>query len=98
MNDRSNDPQIPSDGSIPAPLSARQPLHAERMRADEQPTLARPVKRGRPWVWLIVLLALVAAAFAAWWWSGGNSSAAPEQAKGKGRGDASARPMPVVAV
>jgi multidrug efflux system membrane fusion protein len=95
MNDRSNDPELPADGIAPAP---RHPSPAERLREDAQLPPTRPARRGRPWVWIIALLVLIAAGVGAWWWSGGGNNAAPEQAKGKGRGDPGSRPMPVVAM
>jgi multidrug efflux system membrane fusion protein len=87
MNDQTHDPGKPEH----APAADRQPA---AKAVDEQPALTRSGPRTRRWAWLLVAVALAAAALAAWYWFGHGSA---DQAKAGGKGDASSRPMPVVA-
>ena len=87
MNDQTHDPGKPEH----AAAAGRGPA---AKAVDEQPALTRPGPRARRWPWLLAAVALAAAALAAWYWFGHGSG---DQAKAGGKGDAAARPLPVVA-
>ncbi|MGH8798743.1 MAG: MdtA/MuxA family multidrug efflux RND transporter periplasmic adaptor subunit [Casimicrobiaceae bacterium] len=81
MNDQTHDPGKPE-----------RPAAAER--PDELPALTRPGPPANRWAWILAAVVLVAIAIAAWYWVGHPAS---DQAKSAGKGDAGARPLPVVA-
>src|SRR5436190_18288089 len=87
MNDQTHDPGKPEH----AAGADRRPAAAA---VDEQPALTRRGPRARRWPWLLAAVAIAAAALATWYWFGHSSG---DQAKAGGKGDASSRPMPVVA-
>lgn len=89
MNDQTHDPGKPTER---AAAEWRAPAME---KADEQSALTRPVSRTRYWPWIVVTLAVIAAAFAAWFWFGRAAEDPTKAARGKS--DASARPVPVVA-
>jgi len=65
-------------------------------KVGEQSALTQPLPRRRGWLWIVVaVVVIIAAALAAWFWFGRGADT-PTKA-GLGKGDASGRPIPVVA-
>jgi membrane fusion protein, multidrug efflux system len=87
MNDQTHDPGKPEQPAVAGRRPASQPV-------DEQTALTRPGPRARRWPWLLAAIVLAAAALTAWYWFGHSAS---DPAKAGGKGDAGARPLPVVA-
>jgi multidrug efflux system membrane fusion protein len=89
MNDQTHEPGKPTD-------QAAAEWRAPGMKkVDEQSALTRPSHHSRRWLWIVVAAVVIAAALAAWFWFGRG---AEDPAKGgRSKGDASARPIPVVA-
>ncbi len=87
MNDRTHDPVKPEN---PAAGGRRPAAEA----GDEQPALTRPGRRPRRWHWVAAAIVIAAAALAAWYWFGHGAS---DAGKAGSKGDAAARPLPVVA-
>jgi len=86
MNDQTHEPGKPHPAEWRAPATAS---------VDEQSALTRPVHRSRRWLWIVVGVLVIVAAVVAWFWFG-RAAEDPTKA-GRGKGDASARPIPVVA-
>ncbi|HEV7413138.1 MAG TPA: biotin/lipoyl-binding protein, partial [Casimicrobiaceae bacterium] len=87
MNDQTHDPGKPEH----AAAAERRPSAAA---VDERPALTRRGRRAQRWPWLLAAVVVAAAALAAWYWFGHSGA---DQAKAGGKGDASSRPLPVVA-
>ena len=65
-------------------------------KVGEQSALTQPLPRRRGWLWIVAaVVVIIAAALAAWFWFGRGADT-PTKA-GLGKGDASGRPIPVVA-
>jgi membrane fusion protein, multidrug efflux system len=90
MNDQTHHPEKPGE---PPPAQGRTPA---REKLDERPLLTTPPARTRRWRWaLIAVVGVVAVVLSAWFWFGRGAQDAAKA--GSGKGDASGRPIPVVA-
>src|ERR1700694_2635525 len=87
MNDQPRDPGKPTEQAVE--------WRAPSMNTvDDQPLLTRPAPRARRWRWIALAVVVIAVIVAAWFWFG-RGAQDPAKA-GPGKGDPSARAIPVV--